>query len=121
MELEFGFLAEQDISIILVPFLVTENFLENLKIGCNVIEEIVKIQSVASENKVKESDSSNLIINAMITSFHKDHNAFKTLASLMKCAKDNHIGYVKTPKKNIWVPSKRSVKVPYRCSGFVNA
>jgi len=57
----------------------------------------------------------------MIASFDKDSNTIKTLVSVMKCAKDSHIGYVKTPKKNIWIPAKQSVKVPCRCNGFVNA
>ena len=121
MELEFNFLAEPEISTILVPFLVTEYALENLEVGYNFIEEIVKNQPVASENIVEESDSLNLIVNAMIASFHKDPNAIKTLVSFMKCAKDSHIGKVKTPKKNMWVPSKESVKFPCRCNGFVSA
>jgi len=57
----------------------------------------------------------------MIAFFHKDSNTIKTLVSFMQCAKDSHIGYVKTPKKNIWLPAKKSVKVPCPCNGFVNA
>ena len=121
VELEFSFLAEQDISTILVPFLVTENFLENPIIGYNVIEEIVKNPSVASKSKAEESDSSRLLVNAIIASFHKDSNTIKTLVSVMKCAKDSHIGYVKTPKKNIWIPAKQSVQVPCRSNGFLDA
>ena len=100
---------------------MSENFLENPIIGYNVIEEIVKNQSVASKSKVEDSDSSSLLVNAMTASFHKDSNTIKTLVSFMKCAKDSYIGYVKTPKKNIWLPAEQSVKVPCRCNGFVNA
>ena len=65
----------------------------------------VKNQSAASENNAEESDSTTLLVNAMMASFHKDLNIIKALVSFMKCAKDSHLGNVKTPKKNIWVPS----------------
>ena len=121
VELEFSFLGEQGIPTIIVPFLVTDNALENPIIGYNVIEEIVKNQAMASENKIEKSDLSNLLVNAMIASFHKEPNTIEALISFMKCVKDDHLGYVKTPKKNVWVPSKQSVKIPCRCNGLVDA
>ena len=91
MELEFSFLGEQGISTIMVPFLVKENVLENPIMGYNVIEEIVKNQSVVSENySMEESDSSNLVLNTMVASFHKKTEALKALVSFMKCSKDAH-------------------------------
>ena len=53
VELEFSFLGEQGIPTIIVPFLVTDNALENPIIGYNVIEEIVKNQAMASENEIE--------------------------------------------------------------------
>ena len=53
VELEASLLGEQGISTIHVPFLVTENVIENRIIGYNVIEGIVKINLWCLKTKLR--------------------------------------------------------------------
>ena len=121
VELEFSLSGEQDASPIVVPFLVTENSLANPIIGYNVIEELVKTpMSVSENNCTQEANSSKLLLNAMAASFHKKPETLEALVSFMRDDKDVYFGTVKTPKQNLWIPPKQSVKVSCRSDGFVN-
>eukprot|EP00112_Aurelia_sp_Birch-Aquarium-sp1_P014900 Seg3250.1 transcript_id=Seg3250.1/GoldUCD/mRNA.D3Y31 product="hypothetical protein" protein_id=Seg3250.1/GoldUCD/D3Y31 len=56
----------------------------------------------------------------MAASFHKKPETLEALVSFMRDDKDVYLGAVKTPKQNVWIPPKQSVKVSCRSDGFVN-
>ena len=94
---------EKDPSV-MVPFLVTNDSLEYPILGYNVIEELIK--------PINTFDIQSAHINTVQASFQGfDEEVLLELVRLMQTARANELCTIKSPKKDLVIPAKKTCKV----------
>ena len=93
----------------MVPFLVTNDSLENTILGYNVIEELIK--------PMNTSDIQSAHIATVQASFQGfDEKVLLELVRLMQTARANELCTIKSPKKDFVIPEKKTFKFNCRAN-----